>query len=88
MAAEYKYGGFTIREVSRPTPIDRTSTAWDIFGETGLCKSGFASLAVAKHYIDACVCQPPRPSDAVDAIKYAAVTYKQLDLFGGGKTDG
>lgn len=52
---EYKYNGYTIRQVSRPTPIDFTSTAWDIFDGENIVKRNFGSLEVARHYIDVCI---------------------------------
>ena len=49
---EYRHNGLTIRQVKRPVPADHTMTAWDIYDGDKLLKCGFASLEVAKHYID------------------------------------
>ena len=64
---EYKYNGYTIQQVIRPTLADRNSAAWDVFGENFI-KRNFSTLEVAKHYIDAC-------------LKPKAQQYIQTDLF-------
>ena len=65
---EYKHNGYTIRQMNRPTLIDRSSTAWDVFGEGNFVKRNFATLEVAKHYIDACLAPKLQ-------------SYEQTDLF-------
>lgn len=65
---EYKYNGYTIRQVIRPTLADRNSAAWDVFGEGGFVKRNFDTLEVARHYIDAC-------------LKPKVQQYIQTDLF-------
>lgn len=52
---EYKYKGYTIRQVNRSNNAIGAMTQWDIFDAANLLKRGFASLDIAKHYIDVCV---------------------------------
>ena len=49
---EYKYKGYTIRQVIRSTRAVRALIMWDIFGGDAPVKRGFGSVEMAKHYID------------------------------------
>lgn len=49
---EYKYKGYTIRQVERPIPICPRRMLWDIFDGETLFKRSFATIDIAKHYID------------------------------------
>lgn len=52
---EYKYKGYTIRQVNRPSNVTGVMMQWDIFDAVTLLKRGFSSLDIAKHYIDVCM---------------------------------
>ena len=52
---EYKYKGYAIRQVNRPNNATGVMALWDIFDAENLLKRGFASLDIAKHYIDVCM---------------------------------
>ena len=52
---EYKYKGYAIRQVNRSNNATGVMTQWDIFDAENLLKRGFASLDIAKHYIDVCM---------------------------------
>ena len=67
---EYKYKGFTIRQMNRPTLTERNSVAWDVFGED-FVKRNFSTIEVAKHYID--VCLKPKVQQYVQADLFAEV---------------
>lgn len=50
--AEYRYKGYTIRQITRSTRTVRTLIQWDIFAGEQTVKRGFGSVDIAKHYID------------------------------------
>ena len=49
---EYRYKGYTIRQVTRSTRAVRALIQWDIFDGEKVVKRGFGSVDIAKHYID------------------------------------
>lgn len=51
MAESYTYRGYTIQPMALPT-LAAQSLGWNIYDGESLVKAIFASLDMAKHYID------------------------------------